>query len=110
MKASNLIDARVLDSNGEKIGHIFEIHATKSGPAASESWGRSLVVDEVYIGPRAAIVRLGYGRRAMNGPFILNWLGRHTSGYRARFEQIASVDESGHVVRLNCSRSGLMKL
>lgn len=110
LRAAALIDAVVYAKSGEQLGHVFGLHAKKTGPLTSDAWGRALVVDEIHIGPKAAVERLGYGKRGLKGPFFLNSLGRRARGLSVTWDQIEDIDTNRHAIRLNCDRAEVKKL
>ena len=105
MKAGELLHARVYTSDGEKLGHVFELIAEKSGPIVTELQGQALVVAEVLVGSRAAFLRLGYKSREMKGPHGLRFLQKRLTGFRVPWDQIESIE--GRAVRLRCAKSDL---
>ena len=105
MKASDLLRSEVVASGGEKIGHVFEIVADKSGPVVTELQGPALSVCELLVGARASMLRLGYKSREMKGPHGLKFVQHRLRGYRLPWDQVESI-EAGRIV-LRCAKSDL---
>jgi sporulation protein YlmC with PRC-barrel domain len=105
MRASDLLRAEVFAAGGEKVGHVFEMLADKSGPVVTELQGPALTVCELFVGPRASLLRLGYKSREMQGPPGVRLVQKRLSGYRVPWDEIESI-EPGRI-QLRCSKSEL---
>ncbi len=105
MKASDLIGSAVVDSEGKRLGRLYEIEARRSGPMVSESMGNALQIHSLFVGPAGLFVRLGYFKREMVGPHGLTFLARHSKGFRVDWDQVESVEHL--LVTLNCPASEL---
>ena len=108
MKASDLIGAQVFDREGEKLGRLFDIEASRTGPLVSEAEGNALQISGLLVGSRAFLLRLGFGRSNIKGPYGFGWFARKAPGYRVRWEDIAAIE--GDRILLGRVRSELAPL
>jgi sporulation protein YlmC with PRC-barrel domain len=108
MRAGELIGSVVIASDGEKVGHVFELLADRSGPVVTDLQGRSFEVCELFAGSRAGLLRLGYKSREMQGPPGVRFLQKRLSGYRIPWEAVGDI-KPGRIT-LRCKRSELAKL
>ena len=98
----------MLDSEGVDLGEVFDLEATRDGPRVSDAWGDGLVVRALLVGPRAFLLRLGYGKRDIRGPLGLRLAGRKAKGYKVPWAQVEQRD-AGHIF-LKCRRADLQQI
>lgn len=108
MRAGELLHCDVYSSGGERIGHVYEIVAKKTGPVVSELQGRALEVSDLLVGRRASLIRFGYKTREMTGPIGFRFLGKRMSGYRVPWSEVASINASR--ITLRCAKDELADL
>jgi hypothetical protein len=70
MRLSELLDCRVVDASGCDIGMVRDVRLVQNGPVTG-GFGAGLRVEGLVVGPALAGTRLGYGRTAMRGPWLL---------------------------------------
>lgn len=110
MRAGEILDAVVYSSDGEKVGHVYELHGSKSGSQASDSWGPSIRIDELHVGSRAALMRLGYRRSRQKGPLLFRLLAGRSRGFKVTWDQIDDINRGSRRIDLRSSRSELKEL
>ncbi len=95
MLLSDLLDTPVIDSTGNKIGHIVDVLLVQDGPIVG-GFGAQPRVEGIAIGKQNLAVRLGYHRADVKGPaplrFVLDRLALRTR--YADWADVASVEES----------------
>jgi sporulation protein YlmC with PRC-barrel domain len=100
VKASDLIGSMVVDSEGRRLGRLYEIEARRTGPSVSESMGNALQIRALFVGMAGLFVRLGYFNREMVGPHGLIFLAHRSKGFRVDWDQVEFIEH--RVVGLNC--------
>jgi hypothetical protein len=108
MRAGNLLEAEAYTSDGVRVGRVFELEASRTGPQMSDSWGAGLRLTRLLIGKRSFFLRLGFQRSGARAPTGLRFLTNRMDGWGARWDQVARV-EAGRV-HLNCGLSELERL
>lgn len=107
MRVGQLLGARVIDAQGRKIGHVFEIEAVQSGPVVSESMGQALQIRTLLVGARGLFVRFGYKEsRLARGPMGL--ITKPADGYAVAWAEIEEIGR--RVIRLSKQRGELTSL
>ncbi|MFE9646737.1 PRC-barrel domain-containing protein [Streptomyces sp. NPDC006365] len=95
MKATDLLGAEALDTDGRRLGRVHDVRLARAGQGAP--WR----IDAVIVGPSALAYRLGYAEHAVEGPGLLavlvRWLGR--SDRQIPWSQVVSVQQRRLVVR-----------
>jgi len=99
VRLQELLGRRVLARNGRPIGRIEEIRAAPRG--------RELAVEEVLVGPDAALERLSASLLGRALRLVVGGEGRR-SGYRVRWGQIDLADPRRP--RLTCTVDELERL
>jgi sporulation protein YlmC with PRC-barrel domain len=108
MRAGELLGCAVVSSDGEKVGHVFELLADRSGPVVSELQGPALEICELFAGPRAGLLRLGYKSREMKGPHGLRFVQKRLRGYRIPWDAVEDIQPDR--ITLRCTRAELREL
>jgi sporulation protein YlmC with PRC-barrel domain len=75
MRASDLLESRVYDADGEDIGQVHDIRMVREGPVQG-MFGPGYRVLGLIVGPAGVGVRLGFDRSSMHGPWALKALFR----------------------------------
>lgn len=102
MKATDLLGAEAVDTDGRRLGRVHDIRLARFGRDAA--WR----IDAVVVGPSALAYRLGYADEAVQGPRLLAVLARRL-GRRNRpipWRQIVSFGQRRLVVRPDAERDG----
>ncbi len=99
VRVQELLGRRVLAKNGRPIGRIEEIRA--------EPHGRDLAVEEVLVGPDAALERLAASLLVRALRLVIGGSHQH-SGYRVKWSQIDLADPRRP--RLTCTVDELERL
>lgn len=81
MRLSDLLDAEVVDRNGERIGHVHDVRLVQNGPPLG-TWGAALRLEALVVGSGSVGTRLGITRPQMKGPWILKLLFARQSASR----------------------------
>ena len=94
MRLSELLRQPVVDESGQEVGRVHDVRLVRDGPEV-DGFGPAYRVVGLVVGPRGIGERLGYGRRAMTGPWMLAALFR-VRHRRARFvpwDRVADVGD-----------------
>ncbi|MEP6659215.1 MAG: PRC-barrel domain-containing protein [Acidimicrobiales bacterium] len=70
MRLSELLNKEVIDANGQSAGHVHDVRVIQDGPITS-SFDAALRVHGLIVGRGALANRLGYGRSAVRGPWVI---------------------------------------
>ncbi len=73
MRLSDLLEAEVVDRNGDRIGHVHDVRLVQDGPPLG-TWGAALRLEGLVVGRGSIGTRLGITRPQMKGPWILKLL------------------------------------
>lgn len=73
MRLSDLLEAEVVDRNGERIGHVHDVRLIQDGPPLG-TWGAALRIEGLVVGRGSIGTRLGITRPRMRGLWILKLL------------------------------------
>jgi sporulation protein YlmC with PRC-barrel domain len=73
MRLTDLLGADVVDPAGRTLGHVHDVRLTQEGPVMGSSDATFRVVGLV-VGGTAFGARLGFGRRSVQGPWLLKRL------------------------------------
>jgi hypothetical protein len=94
MRASDLLGVQVYDRDGVHIGAIRDLHLEAESAPVGDSGRPAYRVTAVECGPIGIAHRLGYGHRAVNGPWPLDvLLARATThSWMVGWHQIATLD------------------
>ncbi|MEU2271431.1 PRC-barrel domain-containing protein [Streptomyces olindensis] len=101
MKATDLLGAEAVDTEGSRLGRVHDIRLARSGHDAP--WR----IDAVIVGPSALAYRLGYSEHAVTGPGLLAALARRL-GRRSRpipWSRVVRVQQRRLVVRPGAERA-----
>lgn len=74
MRLGELFGTRVLDEDGRPVGRVRDVRLVQDGPAI-RGFGAALRLDGLIVASgRVGVlaVRLGYHRRKVNGPYLLD--------------------------------------
>ncbi|MEU1572392.1 PRC-barrel domain-containing protein [Streptomyces collinus] len=95
MKASDLLGAEAIDTDGRRLGRVHDIRLARSGHDAP--WR----IDAVIVGPSAVAYRLGYSEHAVAGPGPLAALARRLGrrNHPIPWNQVVQVQQRRLVVR-----------
>lgn len=77
MKATDLLGAEAVDTDGRRLGRVRDVRLARSGH--DTAWR----IDAVIVGPSALAYRLGYAEHAVEGPWLVAVLA-HRLGRRNR--------------------------
>ncbi|MBQ1088637.1 PRC-barrel domain-containing protein [Streptomyces sp. B93] len=102
MKATDLLGAEAVDTDGHSLGRVHDVRLARSGRDAP--WR----IEAVVVGPSALAYRLGYAEDTVDGPYVLAALARRL-GRRNRsiaWHRIVSVRQRRLVVRPDTERTG----
>jgi hypothetical protein len=108
MRAHDLISSEVVTKDGEKLGRVFDLEATRTGPVVNEVAGRALELSAVLVGSAAFLHRLGFHRTDMKGPVGLRFLVRRLPGYRVPWSAVE--DHGEGTIKLSCSKGELERI
>lgn len=101
MKATDLLGAEAVDTDGRRLGRVHDIRLARSGH--DTPWH----IDAVIVGPAALAYRLGYSEHAVTGPWLLaalaRWLGRRNRPIP--WNQVVQVQQRRLVVRPGAERA-----
>jgi sporulation protein YlmC with PRC-barrel domain len=101
MRASDILESRVVDTEGQKVGQVHDIRMVREGPVQGV-FGPGYRAQALVVGPAAIGVRLGFDRTNMDGPAILKrffqWI--HRKGRLVDWSLIESITESEIRVRV----------
>jgi sporulation protein YlmC with PRC-barrel domain len=73
MRLSDLLEAEVVDRNGDRIGHVHDVRLVQDGSPLG-TWGAALRLEALVVGRGSVGTRLGITRPKMKGPWILKLL------------------------------------
>src|SRR6266516_5980731 len=73
MRLSDLLEAEVVDRNGDRIGHVHDVRLIQDGPPLG-TWGAALRLEALVVGRGSIGTRLGITRPKMKGPWVLKLL------------------------------------
>ncbi len=88
MRLGEIISSRVVASDGTVLGKVADVRLVQDGPLL-QSFDAAFRLDALVVGRRAIGIRLGYGRREMRGPWLLQVL----LSKMARGAHVVSVDD-----------------
>jgi hypothetical protein len=94
MRASDLLNAEVLDRTGQSVGKVHDIRLVQDGPIIG-SFGAAFRVDALLAGPGSIGTRLGFDRADMKGPLPLKAIFAriHRGSSVVRWDDIAAIEE-----------------
>ncbi|MGI8664063.1 MAG: hypothetical protein ACR2LQ_12770 [Acidimicrobiales bacterium] len=70
MRLSELLDHRVTDERGNRLGVVHEVHVVQDGPLQL-SGDQALQLHGLHVGRGGLARRLGYAHGAVRGPWLL---------------------------------------
>ncbi|MDQ3533626.1 MAG: PRC-barrel domain-containing protein [Actinomycetota bacterium] len=108
MRAHDLIGSRVFTEDGQKLGRVFDLEATRTGPKLNDIEGRAFELKGLLVGSGALLQRLGFHRTEMRGPVGLKFIVERMKGYRVPWECVDQIEE--HEIRLLCTKSDLGRI
>lgn len=106
MRLTELLQRPVVDESGVEAGRALDVRLVRDGPDVGD-FGPAYRVAGLVVGPAGTGARLGYGRRAMTGPWLLAAPLR-ARRRRERFvpwERVAEV--CGEAIRISGSAADL---
>jgi sporulation protein YlmC with PRC-barrel domain len=105
MRASDLIDARVVDADGRSLGSVSDVRLTPDGPTRG-AFGPTLRIKGLVVSDRRLGGFLGYDRGGVRGPWlvakVVRWL--HRDAVLVPWDDVASYEHGRVVVRTPKSR------
>jgi sporulation protein YlmC with PRC-barrel domain len=106
MRASELLESRVYDRNGDEVGQVHDIRMVRDAPVQGV-FGAGYRVHGLVVGPAGIGVRLGFERSNMHGPWAFKALFRwmHQNARLVEWPLIASVEPSE--IRLTVAQNDL---
>jgi PRC-barrel domain len=99
MYLSDLLRSEVIDSAGKHLGKVEDVRVTQDGPLLLP-FGAAFRVEGLVVGSRGLGTRLGYGRGAVSGPWLLRkiFAARERRSSYVPWDAVAEWD--GRTVRL----------
>lgn len=105
MRASDLIDARVVDGDGRSLGSVSDVRLTPDGPPRG-AFGPTLRIKGLVVSDRRLGGFLGYDRGGVRGPWLVakavRWL--HRDAVLVPWDDVESYEHGRVVVRTPKSR------
>jgi sporulation protein YlmC with PRC-barrel domain len=105
MRASDLIHATVVDTDGGSLGTVSDVRLTPSGPPRG-AWGATLRIKGLVVSDRRLGGFLGYDRGVVRGPWLVakavRWL--HRDAVLVPWDDVVSHRHGRVVVRTPKSR------
>jgi hypothetical protein len=103
---SDVLGAEVLDVEGTKLGHVYDVRLVQEGPPIGP-FGASLRLQALLLGATAVGARLGFERNDVRGPWPLRaaFSALHGRMRVATWEQIASIEEDRIRLRVSAARA-----
>jgi len=99
MRLSELMQAHVIDPDGNDLGSVDDVRLVQDGPVL-QPFGAAFRVEGLVLGRRAIGTRLGYHRGDVVGPWLLRTLFRWLQR-RAKYVPWEAVEAwDGDVVRI----------
>lgn len=108
MRAHELIGAQVVTANGERLGRVFDLEASATGPELNEVVGKAFELSALLVGGSAFLHRLGFSRRDMRGPIGVRFLARRLPGYKVSWDQVEGIDANR--ITLSCKKSAVKRV
>jgi sporulation protein YlmC with PRC-barrel domain len=108
VRAHDLLGSIVFTSDGKKLGRVFDLEATRTGPVLNNIEGRAFELSGLLVGYGALLQRLGFHRTQMRGPVGLKFLVERMKGYRVPWDRVETIDT--HEIRLACTSSELTRI
>lgn len=95
MRLSELLGAKVVDSNGDDLGPVRDVCGIAEGANDDESPPRDIRIDGVVCGGSGIGVRLGYERFDVRGPVLLAALFRRLErrAHYVEWSQVGRVED-----------------
>jgi hypothetical protein len=109
VRLSEVLSSRVVSADGESLGRVVDVRLVQDGPLL-ESFGAALRLEALIVGRGGIGVRLGYGRRDMTGPWLLQQLCRRMErrAHLVPMEEVDSMEEG--TIRLKLPGSEVRQL
>ena len=94
MRLSDLLDAVIVDPDGNELGRVHDVRLVQDGPILG-SFGAALSIEGLVFGKAAFLDRLGFDRSEMKGPATVEWIVRalHRHTRFVPWELVAAVEE-----------------
>lgn len=108
MRAHDLLGSVVFTENGEKLGRVFDLEATRTGPVVNDIEGRALELSGLLVGYGALLLRLGFHRTEMSGPIGLKFLIERRKGYKVPWDKLERIES--REIHLGCNKSELIRI
>ena len=108
MRAHEILGSEVFASDGKKLGRVFDLEVTATGPLVNEIEGRAYELKALLVGPAAMLQRLGFHRTEMRGPLGLRFLASRLRGYKIPWDAVEEIEE--HRLTLSTTKGGLARL
>jgi sporulation protein YlmC with PRC-barrel domain len=98
MRLSELLTKEVVDSRGERAGHVHDVRLQQDGPI-NAGFDATLRVHGLIVGRGGLAHRLGYGR-GTKGPWLLRAVveGRHAPLF-VPWREVAAIEEDRILIR-----------
>jgi sporulation protein YlmC with PRC-barrel domain len=104
----DLLHCDVVTRDGARVGRVFDLTARRTGPQVSELQGRAPQIEELFVGPRAFALRLGYKSREMTGPPGLRLIAARLKGWRVPWDAVDTIEDD--VITLMATKAELQEL
>jgi sporulation protein YlmC with PRC-barrel domain len=108
VRAHELLGSRVFTEDGQKIGRVFDLEATRTGPKLNDIEGRAFELQGLLVGWAALLQRLGFHRTQMRGPVGLKFIVERMKGYKVPWGCVDKIET--HEIHLSCKRSDLARI
>ena len=109
MRLSDLLKDEVVDSRGERAGHVHDVRLVQDGPLQG-AFGAAFRVHGLIVGKGSFGTRLGYGRSDMKGPWLIKSFFHlfHRDARIVEWDQIRSIEPG--LVRLRVRKDELREV
>ena len=99
MRLSELLEAHVVDGEGQAVGKVVDVRLIQDGPVM-EGFGAALRVKGFVVGRRGLGTRLGFHRGGLRGPGLLRVLLASARRSYFAWSQVSEWDVEASLIRL----------
>ena len=108
MRAHDLLGSIVYTEDGTKVGRVFDLEATRTGPKLNDIEGRAFELKGLLVGRGALLQRLGFHRTQLRGPVGLKFIVERMKGYKVPWACVDRIDT--HEIHLSCRKADLTRI